>query len=100
MGINNESDNKITITNVQAEENSPLSTTLIDHIIIPTVDDPIQLNSIVVSSYKIKKAMKCLHIDREEANTTKPIFIFLDSDNKIQMFSIDFVTGPTPFVYG
>jgi hypothetical protein len=48
----------------------------------------------------INKAMRCLHIDRVEESTVNPLFIFLDSENKLQMFSIDFVTGPGPLVYG
>lgn len=97
MRINNEADQSVRIINVQTEENMPSSTTLIDQISIPFAALQFIISNIVVSSYTINKAMRCLHIDRVEADTTNPSFVFVDSDNKIQMFSINFTAGS---VYG
>ena len=93
MRIDNETDQSVTIINVQEGENTQISTTLIDKISIPFTDPQFAISNINVTKYTINKAMRCLHIDRVEAETTNPLFVFVDSDNRIQMFSINFDAG-------
>lgn len=61
-------------------------------------DVQFELENIKISSYKINKAMKLLHI---EINDTQlhPEFLFVDSDNRIQKFTIDFTTAATARLY-